>query len=361
MKIYSLAFAVISITSACKETIPTKEKKVFEVINPIITDTIYEREYAAAIKSIQNVDIRNKVKGFIEEIIVDEGQTVTKGETLFKLNNAEIVQLIRKADALIQSAQAELKGTEIEYENTRKLFEKNIVSQSELELYGTKVQLNKAKLNLAKVEKEQAELHNLYTNIRAPFTGVINRIPFKKGSLIDEGALLTSISNNEFVYAYFNVSETDYLDYQLAEKKSKQIKLVLANNKVYPEPGIIETTESEIDPLTGNIAFRAKFYNKSQILKEGSSGKIVVPVYLKNVMLIPQKSSFEVQGNIFIYSVNKQKIVQAKKITPLFRLPNFFVINEGLSKDDLIILEGIQSVREGDMIEVKKIPIPKFS
>ena len=361
MKIYSLAFAVICLSSACKETIPTQETKVFEVINPIIKDTIYEREYAAAIQSIQNVDIRNKVKGFIEEINVDEGQKVTKGQTLFKLNNGELEQLIRKAEALIQSAQAELKGTELEYENTRKLFEKNIVSKSELELYATKVQLNKAKLNLAKVEKEQAELHNLYTTVRAPFSGVINRIPFKKGSLVDEGSLLTSISNNEFVYAYFNVSEIDYLDYQLSQKKSNQVKLILANNQPYPEKGIIETTESEIDASTGNIAFRAKFHNKSQILKQGSSGKIVVPAYLKSAILIPQKSSFEVQGNIFIYTVNKQNIVKAKRIIPLFRLSNFYVVTDGLTKEDLIILEGIQSLREGDKIEIKMIPMPTFS
>lgn len=361
MKYYSLACAVCILMGACKENVTQEEKKVFDVVHPIITDTTYERTYAATINSIQNVDIRNKIKGFIEEIRVDEGQKVTTGQILFKLSNGEIEQLIRKAEAQIMSAQAELRGAEIEYENTRKLFDKNVVSKSELDLYATKVQQNKAKVNLAKVEKDQAELHNTFTVIRAPFSGIINRIPFKKGSLVDEGSLLTSISNNEYVYAYFNVSEIDYLDYQMAKKKSNQVKLLLANQTPYSEKGEIETTESEIDASTGNIAFRAKFNNRAQLLKEGSSGKIVVPVFFKNAILIPQKSSFEIQGNIFVYTVDSLGKLKTKKINPAFRLSNFFVVNEGFTAKDQILLEGIQSVKEGDKISIRLTPMPDFN
>jgi membrane fusion protein (multidrug efflux system) len=246
--------------SACSENTPTAETKSYQVVHPIITDTVYEREYATTINSLQNVEIRNKVRGFIEEIYVDEGQKVQTGQTLFTLNSKELEQQILKAEASIQSAQAELKGVEIEYDNTKKLFEKNIVAKSELDLWATKVALNKAKLNAARVEKEQATLHFQFTKIKAPFNGVINRIPFKKGSLVDEGALITSISNNEFVFAYFNVSEIDYLEYAQATNKSNKVKLVLANNTVYPQQGIIETTESEFDASTGLIVILPLLY-----------------------------------------------------------------------------------------------------
>ena len=283
------------------------------------------------------------------------------GQTLFTLNSKELEQQILKAEASIQSAQAELKGVEIEYDNTKKLFEKNVVAKSELDLWATKVALNKAKLNAARVEKEQATLHFQFTKIKAPFNGVINRIPFKKGSLVDEGALLTSISNNEFVFAYFNVSEIDYLEYAQATNKSNKVKLVLANNTVYPQQGIIETTESEFDASTGNIAFRAKFPNESRLLKQGSSGKILAPSHFKNAILIPQKATFEVQGNIYVYVVDKQNKVGIKKINPVVRLSNFFVLDIGLEKSDTIILEGIQTVKEGDIIKPQLVQMPSFS
>ena len=353
-----LSFIVMT---ACSETPTSKENKKYQVIHPLIKDTSYEREYAATINSIMNVDIRNRIKGFIEDIYVDEGRKVVKGQLLFRLNSAEIEQLVRKADVMIQTAEAELRGVEIEYENTKKLFEKNIVSKSELDLSATKVQLNKAKLRLAKVEKDQAQLHLTFTEIRAPFSGVINRIPFKKGSLVDEGSLLTSISNNEFVYAYFNVSESEYLDYLENRHKSDRVQLILANNSPYQESGIIETSESEIDASTGNLAFRAKFHNNKNLLKEGSSGKILLPSRIKNAILIPQKSTFEIQGNIFLYVVGKQNKVSVKKITHLHRISNFYVVTDGINKDDLIILEGIQSLKEGDKVQTELISVPDFS
>ena len=319
------------------------------------------RAYAANINSLQNVEIRNKVRGFIEEIYVDEGQKVQTGQILFALNSKELEQQIHKAEATLQSAQAELKGVEIEYDNTKKLFDKNIVAKSELDLWATKVALQKAKLSAARVEKEQASLHFQFTKIRAPFNGVINRIPFKKGSLVDEGALLTSISNNEFVFAYFNVSEIDYLEYAQATNKSNKVKLVLANNTVYPQQGIIETTESEFDASTGNIAFRAKFPNESRLLKQGSSGKILAPSHFKNAILIPQKATFEVQGNIYVYVVDKQNKVGIKKINPVVRLSNFFVLDIGLEKSETIILEGIQTVKEGDIIKPQLVQMLSFS
>ena len=358
----ALSIILLLTLTSCAENTPAPEIKSYQVVNPIITDTTYEREYATTINSLQNVEIRNKVRGFIEEIYVDEGQKVQTGQILFALNSKELEQQIHKAEATIQSAQAELKGVEIEYENTKKLFDKNIVAKSELDLWATKVALQKAKLSAAKVEKEQATLHFQFTKIRAPFNGVINRIPFKKGSLVDEGALLTSISNNEFVFAYYNVSEIDYLEYaQDNNKSNNKVKLVLANNTLYPQQGVIETTESEFDASTGNIAFRAKFPNQSRLLKQGSSGKILAPSQFKNAILIPQKATFEVQGNIYVYVVDKQNKVGIKKINPVVRLSNFFVLDIGLKKTDAIILEGIQSVKEGDIIKSQLVQMPSFS
>ncbi|MEN9513148.1 MAG: efflux RND transporter periplasmic adaptor subunit [Chitinophagaceae bacterium] len=340
---------------SCSDKTVKNEEQTYLVVNPIIKDTTYERDYAATINSFQNVEIRSKVKGFVENIYLDEGQKVKKGQILFTLNSKEYEQHVHKAEAAIQSTLAELRASEIEVENTKKLFDKNIVSKSELDLITTKVNINKAKVNEARVAKEQALLHVEFTKIKAPFDGIINRIPNKKGSLIDEGALLTSISNNESVYAYFSVSEIDYLDYVQSKSKNNTVTLSLANNSIYPYKGTIETTESEFNKETGNIAFRAKFPNPEKLLKEGGTGKILVKKLYKNAIIIPQKSTFEVQGNIYVYLVDKNNTVYSKKINPINRLSNYFVLDKDLTKEDKLIYEGIQSIKTGDKVKYKLI------
>jgi membrane fusion protein (multidrug efflux system) len=340
---------------SCSDKTVKNEEQTYLVVNPIIKDTTYERDYAATINSFQNVEIRSKVKGFVENIYLDEGQKVKKGQILFTLNSKEYEQHVHKAEAAIQSTLAELRASEIEVENTKKLFDKNIVSKSELDLITTKVNINKAKVNEARVAKEQALLHVEFTKIKAPFDGIINRIPNKKGSLIDEGALLTSISNNESVYAYFSVSEIDYLDYVQSKSKNNTVTLSLANNSIYPYKGTIETTESEFNKETGNIAFRAKFPNPEKLLKEGGTGKILVKKLYKNAIIIPQKSTFEVQGNIYVYLVDKNNTVYSKKINPINRLSNYFVLDKDLTKEDKLIYEGIQNIKTGDKVKYKLI------
>jgi membrane fusion protein (multidrug efflux system) len=340
---------------SCSDKTVKNEEQTYLVVNPIIKDTTYEREYAATINSFQNVEIRSKVKGFVEDIYLDEGQKVKKGQILFKLNSKEYEQHVHKAEAAIQSTLAELRASEIEVENTKKLFDKNIVSKSELDLITTKVNINKAKVNEARVAKEQAILHVEFTKIKAPFDGIINRIPNKKGSLIDEGALLTTISNNESVFAYFSVSEIDYLDYVQSKSKNNTVTLSLANNSIYPYKGTIETTETEFNKETGNIAFRAKFSNPERLLKEGGTGKILVKKLYKNAIIIPQKSTFEVQGNIYVYLVDKNNKAYSKKINPINRLSNYFVLDKDLTKEDKIIYEGIQSIKTGDKVNFKLI------
>lgn len=340
---------------SCSDKTVKNEEQTYLVVNPIIKDTTYERDYAATINSFQNVEIRSKVKGFVEDIYLDEGQKVKKGQILFTLNSKEYEQHVHKAEAAIQSTLAELRASEIEVENTKKLFDKNIVSKSELDLITTKVNINKAKVNEARVAKEQALLHVEFTKIKAPFDGIINRIPNKKGSLIDEGALLTSISNNESVYAYFSVSEIDYLDYVQSKSKNNTVTLSLANNSIYPYKGTIETTETEFNKETGNIAFRAKFPNPEKLLKEGGTGKILVKKLYKNAIIIPQKSTFEVQGNIYVYLVDKNNTVFSKKINPINRLSNYFVLDKDLTKEDKLIYEGIQSIKTGDKVKYKLI------
>lgn len=352
---YIIAVLISFLTISCAEQ---KEKKsitpeTFKVISPAVIDTIYTKEYLADIQSLQNVEIRTHVKGFIEKIHVDEGKPVKAGQRLFSLGSREFRENLLKANANYRSIIAELKVAEVELKNTKTLAEKNIVSASELEMALAKKQALEAKLEEAESAVSIAKLNLSYTEVKAPFDGVINRIPYKTGSLVAEGDLLTTLSNNREVFAYFNVSEKEFLE--LMKKKGKManvddVSLMMANNEIFSQPGKIETAENEIDKGTGNIAFRARFRNPGLLLKHGSSGKVLVKEELTNALVIPQKATFEIQDKIYVYSVDNENRIRMRNITPKLRLTHLYVIESGLDTGDRLIYEGIQQVKEGEQI-----------
>jgi membrane fusion protein (multidrug efflux system) len=236
------------------------------------------------------------------------------------------------------------------------LVDKNIVSKTNLELAQSKLDAANAKVEEAKSDEANALLNLSFTEIKAPFDGIINRIPNKIGSLIDEGTLLTSISDNQEVFAYFNVSEKEYLDFISKPKQEKQqVELVLVNGQMHKQKGVVETIDGEFDKTNGNIAFRARFSNPDGILKHGSSGKVRLRNELKNAMIISQKSTFEIQEINYVFVVDKDNVVHMKSFVPKFRLPSLYVVESGLLPTDIIIYEGIQRVKEGDKIIPQQI------
>lgn len=356
-----VSILLASCTSGSKNE--TEDPEKYKVLSPLVKDTFYINEYVAEITSLQNVKEYTRIKGYIENIFVDEGQTVQKGQTLFSIGSKDYQQELLKTKAETKSALAELKYAEIELDNSQILLDKKIIGKPEYDLAAAKVEELKAMVEVAKSNEKQAEINLSYTQIKAPFDGIINRIPNKTGSLVDEGTLLTTISNNDEVFAYFNVSETDYLNYVTAKEEgsSKEVSLILANGNVYKHIGIIETIESEFDKSTGNIAFRAKFPNTERLLKHGGSGKVLVKTKLKNAMLVPQKSTFEIQGNIYVFVVTADSTVQQRQITPTARLSQLYVIEPSLQTTDRIIYEGIQKVKDGDKVQAETVSFSKIS
>jgi membrane fusion protein (multidrug efflux system) len=350
---------LLSCSSKGETGIDTKE---FEVIQPTRMDTAFTREYVAEIQSIKNIELRSRVSGFIEKIYVDEGQNVKAGQLLFTISDKVFRDELQKAKAELKSTQAESKVAEVELGRTKNLVEKNIISNSELEMAKAKFEALEARVDEAKSSVSTAELNLSFASIKAPFNGVINRIPNKIGSLIEEGTLLTTLSDNSEVYAYFNVSEKEYLDYvsQKDNDTKHEVTLMLSNGSIHPYKGKVETIEGEIDKSTGNIAFRARFANPQQILKHGSSGKVIVRNKLNNVLLIPQKTTFEIQDLTYVYVVGKDNVVHVRKIVPSVRLSHLYVVGSGVDDNDIILYEGIQLAKDGERITIKKIVPPEF-
>ncbi|SMP92401.1 membrane fusion protein, multidrug efflux system [Epilithonimonas pallida] len=339
---FSVALSALLIIFSCKDKKEEKEEAViYPTTSPVKMDTVITKEFVSQIRSEKNIEIRAQEKGFLEKVYVDEGQHVQAGQVLFR-----IMPQIYQADVL--KAKAEVAQAEIELQNSSTLANNNVVSINEKKMA-------KAKLDAAKAELNLAQTHLSFTTIKAPFSGIIDRLPLKLGSLIDEGDLLTTLSDNGGIYAYFNVSEPEYLNYQMhsADRGNNLVSLIMANGEPFPDKGIIQTIEGEFDNETGNIAFRAKFPNFKQILRNGETGKIQMTLPLKNALIIPQKATYEIQDQKYVFVVGKDGVVKSKNIKIAYELPDIYVVSEGINVGDKILLEGVQKVKDDQKVETK--------
>lgn len=335
----TLGLSILFMMVACQGKKEGKhEAVVYPATFPLKTDTVVTTDYVAKIQSVKNIEVRAQEKGFLEKIYVDEGQYVQAGQVLFS-----IMPQLYEADVL--KAQAEVDQAEIDYKNASTLAQNDVVSHNEKAMA-------KAKLDAAKAELKAAQTHLSFTTIKAPFAGVINRIPLKIGSLVNEGDLLTSLSDNKSVYTYFNLSETQYLNYQKqTDKTYKKVGLILSNGDTFPQKGTIQNIEGEFDSETGNIAFRALFPNPDMLLRNGQSGRVLLDVPLKGALIIPQKSTFEFQGQKYVFAVDDKGKVKSRPIEVAYVLPDIYILRSGLSENDHFLLEGLQKVKDDDQVK----------
>lgn len=320
-----------------------EEKTKFLVTNPIEKDTTITKDYVSQIHSIQHIEIRAQERGYLEKIYVDEGQMVKKGQLLFKIMPALY-------EAELKKSKAEVSFSSIEYQNAKKLADEKVVSPNELAMA-------KAKLEKANAEMALSKVHLQFTEIRAPFDGIIDKFHVRQGSLVDEGELLTELADNSSMWVYYNVPESEYLDYQEKTGKSGKMKvnLLMANNKKFQYPGVVETIEADFDNETGNIPFRATFPNPKRLLRHGETGSIQMPIELKNAMLIPQKATFEVLDKKYVYVIDRNNAVKSREVVIAAEMPHLFVIKEGLSLNDKILLEGLRLVKENQKIDYEVV------
>lgn len=333
--------AVLLLFSCNEKKEEKQEDSVYPVTSPVKMDTIINKDFVAQIQSVKNIEIRAQEKGFLEKIYVDEGQYVKAGQTLFR-----IMPQLYQAELL--KAKAEVEQASIELRNASTLASNDIVSKNER-------LMAKAKLDAANAEMRLAQIHLSFTDIKAPFSGVIDRIPLKLGSLVEEGDLLTTLSDNTDIYSYFNVSEPEYLNYQknVADRGNQNVNLVMANGDLFNQTGQIQTIEGQFDNETGNIAFRAKFPNPEKLLRNGETGKVRMTLPLKNALIIPQKATYEIQDQKYVFVVDKNGVAKSKNIKVAYELPDIYVVASGLSGGDKILLEGVQKVKDDQKVKVK--------
>ncbi len=364
MMILATASFIAGCTLHGKDKSETEEVSQFPVLTLQITDTVLKSSYVADIQAIKNIEIRSRVKGFLEKIYVDEGKPVSQGQLLFKLNDEEFKIMLTRAQAALSNATAAAKATELEVERVKLLVDKKVISKSELEVAKAKLTADNATIEEARTAVQSAKNHIAYTYIRAPFAGVINRIPLKAGSLIDEGTLLTNLSDISSMYAYFSFPENEYLQYERTkntspDKDNNEVTLVLSDGSQYKHPGKIETIDGEIEQTTGSIDFRARFPNPQKLLRHGATGKIFIEHSANNVVMVPQQSVFNIQDKNYVYIVDSSNKLHTQIFTASNRLDKFYIVKEGLKAGDRILYEGAQNAHDGMIIKPQQISADK--
>ncbi len=344
---YSIIFLAIStiFLASCSHTEHAKhEESEFIVSSPIRIDTSINKEYVCQISASNHIELRSLERGYLQKTFVDEGQHVKQGQPMFQL-----MPLIYQAET--EKSKADVEYAEIEYQNTKSLSDKNIVSPQELALA-------KAKLDREKADLKLTNTHLGLTTIKAPFSGIMDKFQMRLGSLVDEGDLLTTISDNSKLWVYFNVPEAEYLDYAVRIKKEgpQKVKLLMANNEIFNHDGLFETIEADFNNETGNIAFRATFPNPEGILRHGETGTILMPSHVKNALLIPQEATFDILDKKFVFVVDKNGVIQTRQITVGLEMPHIYTVISGLSQNDKILVEGLRKVKNGDHIKTKFRP-----
>ncbi|WP_316737791.1 efflux RND transporter periplasmic adaptor subunit [Pedobacter aquatilis] len=337
--------------------------QAYPVFTVSAKSTELDSDYPATIEGIQNIDIRPKVDGFIQKILVDEGAVVKKGQLLFTIMAPQYEQEVRTAKAAISSAEADVHAAELQVNKTRPLVEKDIISKYDLQAAELTLQSRKAALAQAKASLANAQVNLSYTSITSPVDGVVGSIPFRNGSLVSSTSTqpLTTVSNISKVYAYFALNEKQLLDFSkkykgnTLEQQMKNIppvSLVLADGNVYAQDGKIESINGQINTQTGSASLRATFPNPSSLLKNGASASVRIPQKVDNAILIPQKSTIDLQGKKFVYVLGDS----AKTISTEIEIMDltkgkFYVVTKGLKAGDKVVLEGFQSLKDGTKIK----------
>ena len=340
-----------------------EEAKAYRVLEIQPRDATLNTDYPATIQGQQNIEIRPKIDGFIENIYVDEGAVVKKGQRLFKINAPQYEQEVRTATASIKSAEADVSAANLAVNKVRPLVEKDIVSKYELESAQFTYQASLAALAQARAALANARTNLGYTLVTSPVNGVVGSIPYRLGSLVSSTTVepLTTVSSIGNVFAYFSINEKLLLSFNketkgksLAQKISTlpPVSLILSDGTLYDKKGTIQTINGLINTETGSANVRASFPNPNGLIRSGSSATVRIPNDVKAALLVPQSATYELQDKRFVVVVGNDNKVRTVSISIL---PNaagqFFVVEKGLKAGDKVVLEGVATLKDGTPIK----------
>lgn len=316
--------------------------------------------YPAAVKGVQDVEIRPKTSGFLTQICVKEGQTVGAGQLLFVIDNATQQAAVRQAQAAVNTAQAQLNTSKLTYESNKDLFEKNIIGQFEMSATENTYATAQAALAQAEAGLATAKEALSFCYVKSPAAGVVGTIPFKVGALVSASSPqpLTTVANISSMEVYFSLPEAVVLgmtkeagNLNAAIQRLPDVKLQLKDGSIYNHPGKVTKASGVIDAATGTVQFIARFENPDRLLQSGASASVVIPHEAENAVIIPQSVVMQVQDKKFVYLVGQDNKVTYTEITVDPQDDgNNFIVTGGLQVGDRYVTNGITKLTDGQEI-----------
>ena len=323
--------------------------------------TIYQ-EFTASLEGTKDIEIRPQVNGYIEKIYVDEGARVKKGQPLFQINDRPYREALNNARASLNAAKANLSTAEINVSKLKPLVESNIISEVQFKTAQSAYDAAKANVAQAQAMVENSQINLGYALIKAPADGYIGRIIFKTGSLVGTTTTepLTVLSDINKVYAYFSMSENDFIHFKndyagntVEQKIAKmpEVELMLSDNSIYPKKGKVQTVSGQFNNTMGAISFRATFDNADGLIRSGNTGKIRIPRSSTTSLIVPQSATFELQDKVFVFTVNDSNKVSSVPIHVAGTSGNYYLVDKGLTPGQKIVYAGLDRLQDGAVIQ----------
>ena len=350
---------------SCKEDKKDTPKKEGSYSTMSVTrgDRTLTTGYSAAISGVQTVEIRPQISGMITEILIEEGESVSKGQVLFIIDQTPYKAAYEIAVANVKSAEAALSTAQLILESNKDLYEQDVVSEFDMMTAKNDLIEAEARLALCKAEEVNASNNLSYTEVRSPVNGVASMIPYRVGALVNSNISqpLVTVSDDSKVYAYFSMAENQMLDMiqqygslNNAIKQMPEVELIMSNNQKYEYTGKINAISGTISETTGAVSLRAVFNNRNHLLRNGGSGTIIIPTTLTDAIIIPQAATYELQDRIFVYKVIDGKASSTEiKVSPQNNGTEY-IVESGLEVGDIIVSEGAGLIKEGTIIKTKE-------
>ena len=363
-----LALAIVAFLSSCTGHAEPMAAAAPPLL-PVATVSTGEQEtfvdYPAALQGTTDVEIRPQIAGTIDKIYVNEGQLVSKGQLLFQISELPFRAQLNNAKASLQAAQAAVLNAQLEVDKLTPLVQSKVVSDFQLKTAKTTHQIALANVEQAKANVNSAQINLGYTQIKATSSGYIGRLPKKQGSLVSpsDPEALTQLSDVNQIYAYFSLSETDFINFNakysgnsVADRIShlSAVSLILTDQSFYPVQGKIHMINGQFDKTTGAITLRAVFANAKGLLRSGNTGKIRLGLSHENTILVPQSATVEMQDKIFVFAVGKDNKVNKVAIAIDGKNGTDYLIKDGLKSGDQIVLSGLDKLQDGQLIQPEK-------
>lgn len=364
-KVVFIWMAAVVMLMSCQDKDGNQDNAVksFETMKVSKQDITLNQTYPAQIEGRQSVKIIPRVEGYLRQICVKEGQQVKRGQVLFVIDQAAYQSEVKAAAANAEVAKANLNKEQLSYDGNKDLHAHQVISNHEFRTAASNLNVAKAQLKQAQAQLETARTNLSYTVLRSPSDGVVGSLPYRVGDYVSptmQGAL-TTVADAKEMYVYFSLTERDVMR-RIAEYGSLDkavtafppVSLLTANGDTCRVKGHIESVSGVVESATGAISARAVFPNTDGLLLSGSTGRLVIPNTLKQVIVIPQAATYEIQDKIYVYKVVKGRASSGLITVLPMNDGQHYVVTSGISVGDVIVAKGANYVKEGEIVKREK-------